>query len=236
MTARAAGLSLALLLAALPAAAQQNNTSMRGGTFASGRPSFPTNHTAGHHGFQHRTFTTHATHGFGIRVGFPVFGLGFDAHHFHVINGGFGQAFVTPVFVPVGPVVTSTVVVISQPVPVQVPVVVPVEAERRTVYVPAVSAAEQLVGTPRAEERVRVVRPGLPGEPPPAPRLTLLVFKNHSIYAVTDYWLEAGQLHYVTSYGGRNAVALEQIDLEMTVRLNWERGVEFVLRPPPAAR
>ncbi|MFQ5926956.1 MAG: hypothetical protein ACE5MH_05930, partial [Terriglobia bacterium] len=89
--------------------------------------------------------------------------------------------------------------------------------------------------TPRAEERLRVVPPGLRGEPPPPPRFTLLVFKNHSIYAATDYWLEGGQLHYVTSYGAQNAVPFEQIDLEMTVQLNWERGVEFTLRPEPAS-
>jgi len=45
--------------------------------------------------------------------------------------------------------------------------------------------------------------------------------------------LADGRLHYITSYGGQNAVPLELIDLDMTVRLNWERGMEFALRPEP---
>jgi quercetin dioxygenase-like cupin family protein len=64
--------------------------------------------------------------------------------------------------------------------------------------------------------------------------LTLLVFKDNSISAVTDYWLEEGQLHYTTSYGGEAAVPLDRIDLEMTAQLNWERGTNFVLRPKPS--
>ncbi len=62
-------------------------------------------------------------------------------------------------------------------------------------------------------------------------RLTLLVFKDNSISAVTNYWLEDGQLHYTTSGDDETAVPLERIDLEMTARFNWERGVKFVLRP-----
>ncbi len=74
-------------------------------------------------------------------------------------------------------------------------------------------------------------------EPAPAPRpLTVLVFKDGSQYGVIDYWLEGGRLHYITSYGGENAVPLDQIDLEKTVQLNWVSGIEFVLRPKPAAR
>jgi hypothetical protein len=56
------------------------------------------------------------------------------------------------------------------------------------------------------------------------------------MYALTDYWLADGSLHYVTSYGGENALPMERIDLDRTVQLNWERGVEFVLRPKPASR
>lgn len=69
-----------------------------------------------------------------------------------------------------------------------------------------------------------------------SPGLTFLVFKDNSIWAVTDYWLEEGQLHYLASGVGETAVPLERIDLEMTARLNWERGTKFVLRPKPAAR
>ncbi len=66
-------------------------------------------------------------------------------------------------------------------------------------------------------------------------QLTLLVFKDNSISAVTDYWLEDGQLHYKNFSGAESAVPLEQIDLEMTAYLNWQRGAKFVLRPKPGA-
>ncbi len=66
-------------------------------------------------------------------------------------------------------------------------------------------------------------------------RLTLLVFKDNSISAVTDYWLEEGQLHYTTSSGGITTVPFERIDLEMTALLNQERGTKFVLWPKPTA-
>jgi quercetin dioxygenase-like cupin family protein len=64
-------------------------------------------------------------------------------------------------------------------------------------------------------------------------QLTLLVFKDNSISAVTDYWLEDGQLHYKSFAGAESAVPLERVDLDMTAYLNWQRGAKFVLRPKP---
>jgi len=180
----------------------------------------------------------------------PVFGLGFDAHHYTILNRwqrlGFGNNFYNNPFnnfynnpynnfynQPWGwfPIVSSSAVVVPQVIPMPVPLTPPVAIEEPRPVEEEVPLAERLVGTPRADERIEVVQPRLAAEPLPAPRLTLLVFKDHSIYAVSDYWLEGGQLHYVTSYGARNAVPIEQVDLEMTARLNWERNVEFTLRP-----
>ncbi len=66
-------------------------------------------------------------------------------------------------------------------------------------------------------------------------RLTLLVFKDNSISAVTDYWVEDGVLYYPSSNGGEIAVPLERVDLGMTVQLNRERGLKFALRTKPSA-
>jgi len=71
-------------------------------------------------------------------------------------------------------------------------------------------------------------------EPKPAAEakpVTLLVFKNHSIYAVTDYWVEDGRVHYVTSYGSQDSASVDQLDLEFTRKLNDERSVKFELKP-----
>ncbi len=71
-------------------------------------------------------------------------------------------------------------------------------------------------------------RPPSSDEKPVKP-LTLLVLKNHTIYAVTDYWKEGDRLYYVTSYGAQGSVSIEEVDLEMTRRLNAERNVKFEL-------
>jgi hypothetical protein len=63
----------------------------------------------------------------------------------------------------------------------------------------------------------------------PAQKLYLIALTNHSIYTATDYWVEDGTLHYLTSFGAHNQASLDQVDLEFTERLNRERGLEFRL-------
>jgi hypothetical protein len=69
----------------------------------------------------------------------------------------------------------------------------------------------------------------------PAPVATLIYLKDGSIYEVMSYWLDAGKLHYITNYGGENAVDMSDIDLQRTVDENARRGADFTLRPAPAA-
>lgn len=65
--------------------------------------------------------------------------------------------------------------------------------------------------------------------------VALLQLRDGSMYGLVDYWVEDGQLHYTTTYGGQDSLGLDRIDLEKTVQLNAERGIQFVLRPktPP---
>jgi hypothetical protein len=67
------------------------------------------------------------------------------------------------------------------------------------------------------------------------PPITFLALKNGSQYGLTDYWVEGDNLHYITNYGGENSVALGQIDIATTVRLNGEQGIDFVLHPKLAS-
>lgn len=181
--------------------------------------------------------------GFGFRPviheRFPVFGLGFDAHHFHVLHrrhqffsgGFFGGGFVGTNFFAGGffplPFVSSSssVVVVPQVIPVQVPVPVVVEEIR-----PPVSEAVAAAGLPADWPRLRIAASSYPLERPRLPQLTLLVLKDHTIFAVTDYWLEDTRIFYVTSTGKQDSVAVRALDWEMTTRLNAERSVTFVLR------
>ena len=69
----------------------------------------------------------------------------------------------------------------------------------------------------------------------PQQTYVLLYLKDGSSFAVSDYWLADGKLHYVTSYGGDNAIDESRVDLQRTVDENSARGVDFTLKPQPAA-
>ncbi len=61
----------------------------------------------------------------------------------------------------------------------------------------------------------------------------LLVLKNGTSHAVTDYWLADGYLEYVSLDRTRSHVPLEALDLQKTVGENSRRGLPFVLRSAP---
>ena len=69
---------------------------------------------------------------------------------------------------------------------------------------------------------------------PPEGPVTLLQLTDGSMYGLTDYWVEDGQLRYVTSYGAESSVPLDSVDFAETTRLNSERGLPFSLRENPA--
>lgn len=85
---------------------------------------------------------------------------------------------------------------------------------------------------PTAHVSVAAIRRD-PKEDGGSPRkLTLLFLKDGLGYAVTDYWVEAGTLRYRASDGSYGMFPFSELDLDTTVRLNRERGVSFILRPP----
>jgi len=69
--------------------------------------------------------------------------------------------------------------------------------------------------------------------PRPSPPLFLLVFKDHSIYGLTDYHIKNGRMYYSTSYGAFNSVPLDLVDLDTTVQMNRDRGFDFSIEPRP---
>jgi hypothetical protein len=65
-----------------------------------------------------------------------------------------------------------------------------------------------------------------------------LILNDGTIYNVTDYWLEDGQLHYKTVEEHGTKVAehtmdFDQLDLQKTIDVNTDRGFRFVLRNEP---
>jgi hypothetical protein len=63
--------------------------------------------------------------------------------------------------------------------------------------------------------------------------LFVLYMKDGALYAVTNYWIADGKLHYLTSYGGENTIEMSDLDLQKTVDVNTKRGVDFTLKPRP---
>lgn len=59
----------------------------------------------------------------------------------------------------------------------------------------------------------------------------LLYLKDGSVFAVANYTVSDGQLHYVTAYGDKNDVAVDQLDLQKTIEANAARGMAFTLTP-----
>ena len=61
-----------------------------------------------------------------------------------------------------------------------------------------------------------------------------LYLKDGTAYDVTDYWLEAGQIHFRTRDGSiEHVLRVEDLDLQTTVDVNTRRGLQFVLRNEP---
>jgi hypothetical protein len=72
--------------------------------------------------------------------------------------------------------------------------------------------------------------PSGPAAAPNAP-FVMLYLNDGTVYALTNYWVAGGRLHYVTQYGGENSVAMDQVDMQRTVDVNAHRGVTITLRP-----
>ena len=234
---------LVLAVAALPALAQQSNTGfrMRGhsGPHSSsrihtntGNPNFnfipgfglqPAVPFSPGFGFDatHHTLIHGRSFNHGFRNGFHGFRGGFVGGGFHGRNFGFGGFF--PFFG--GGSSNSTVVIVQQPgQPIVVPVVVDNDYFGRNDEV--VVAA----GLPDDWPRLRVAASSYAPQQEPLPAIILLVRKNEVIVPAVDYWLEDEIIFYVTSTGRQGSFPLRDLDWNMSVRLNAERGYEFALR------
>jgi len=62
------------------------------------------------------------------------------------------------------------------------------------------------------------------------PRITVIALKGGSAFLATQYWLQGGQMHCVSSTGEDKLLPLEKIDLTETVSVNRERNVDFILQ------
>jgi len=166
--------------------------------------------------------------------GYPVPGLGFDYANYGALNGNLGvRALIDPVtqmqialalkiraatggvspvyFAPYGgtPIVMETPMVATQPEPQQpapIVVVAPPPAQ------PAPAAQ------PAAEE-----------QPLPDPGEFVLVQRDGRLLFAVAFTGEPGRVVYVTKEGLRRTIALAQLDIDATLRMNEERGTSIQL-------
>jgi len=85
-------------------------------------------------------------------------------------------------------------------------------------------------------EQYPTYEPESAGPPPaaaPDTPLVMLYLRDGTVYALTNYWVAGGRLHYVTQYGGENSVGMDQVDIQRSVDVNGHRGVNITLRPAP---
>lgn len=73
-----------------------------------------------------------------------------------------------------------------------------------------------------------------PNRPPESRRRTLrptvLVLKNGDAHLVTNHWIEADHVVYRDNEGALQAIPIDDVDFRMSVQINGERGVPFMLR------
>jgi hypothetical protein len=62
--------------------------------------------------------------------------------------------------------------------------------------------------------------------PPP---LFLIAFRDHTIVAATQYWVDGAMLHYVTAEGVHVQRRLDEVDRSLSDRLNREKNLKFQL-------
>ena len=113
---------------------------------------------------------------------------------------------------------------------------------------PAEESERSWVGSPASIEPTSISqtyslteRPWRSTSPPllilkdgPAP--TLLILKDGRGYVAANYWVEGDQLVYVASNGTQQVLPIDELDFQMTTKLNRERGVTFTLRSKAATR
>jgi hypothetical protein len=64
---------------------------------------------------------------------------------------------------------------------------------------------------------------------PDKPTIYLIALKDSTIRQAIGYWVEDGALHYVTPQSTITKIELENVDKELSQRLNTERGLELDL-------
>jgi hypothetical protein len=58
----------------------------------------------------------------------------------------------------------------------------------------------------------------------------IIALKDHSVQLASSYWSDGLMLHYLTQQGSHVQIRLDLVDLNLSVRLNREKNLEFKLQ------
>jgi len=159
------------------------------------------------HGFVHRRFFSpfFQTPFFSPWAVWPAFGGGY-AYPYPVFGGGYAYPYGG-----YGPYPQSPNVII--------------------VYPPAPSAPAP--SGPEIISSQSEVRDDAADAPKRDPVFFLIPLKDHSVHSAVAYWVEGDALHFVTTQGKHDQVAIEAVDRAVSEKLNEGREIRFRL---PAAK
>jgi len=102
---------------------------------------------------------------------------------------------------------------------------------------PAEESERSWVGSPASIEPTSISQTySLTERPWRSTSPTLLILKDGRGYVAANYWVEGDQLVYVASNGTQQVLPIDELDFQMTTKLNRERGVTFTLRSKAATR
>jgi len=166
--------------------------------------------------------------------GYPVPGLGFDYSNLAAINASLGvRAMIDPA--------TQYEVALAlrargatagaSPFFYSPSGATPIVMETPMAAAPADPAPQQpiIVVVPPAEEPLREDPPVAEEQPLPDPGEFVLVQRDGRLLFAVGFTAEPGRVVYVTKEGLRRSIALDQLDVETTLRMNEERGSSIQL-------
>jgi hypothetical protein len=80
---------------------------------------------------------------------------------------------------------------------------------------------------PQYQPQQNQVQPQAGAGPGQTDNYYLIAFKDHTIEPATTYKVDGDQIHWITREGQQRQAPVSAVDLELTKRLNGDRGIDF---------
>jgi hypothetical protein len=109
----------------------------------------------------------------------------------------------------------------------------PTPVEPEMIEVRPSDSVEPAMADPRDPASVEVLRGNHAGSTIDDAPLYLLARRDETIVTSREHWMSGNTIHYVTPSGEHRQILIENLDLDLTARLNHERGLSFTLEVVP---